>query len=158
VHRVDVSASPLPFPDGYFSLVVSFGMLDFLPFFDHFVRELFRVTHAGGYVLISLPNLASWHNRLFLLLGYQPRDVEVSREVLVGVHPWYKTDRPAGHIHTLTVPAMTQLMTHHGFRTVRLTGGRPRPRKMNSLIRFADDLFSVKPTLARRFFYLGARE
>ena len=156
--HLDVSASPLPFPDGYFDLVTSFGMLDYLPFFDHFLREIFRVTRAGGYTLISLPNLASWHNRVFLLMGYQPRDVEVSREILVGVHPWYKADpKPTGHVHSLTTRAFEELMTYHGFETLKVTGATPGGRNKSRVIAFADALFSRKVTLARRFFYLGVK-
>lgn len=157
-HHLDVDHGRLPFSDGYFDLVISFGMLDYLPFFDHCICEISRVTRRGGHVLVSLPNLASWHNRLFLLLGYQPRDVEVSRELLLGVHPWYrKDDKPTGHIHTVTIPAFRELMAYHGFEMVRTTGARPGGRKKNLLLNFADFLFSRRPTLARRFFYLGTK-
>jgi hypothetical protein len=38
-----------------------------------------RVLREGGYLLITTPNLASWVNRLVMLLGYQPYNCEVSR-------------------------------------------------------------------------------
>lgn len=156
--HLDVGREPLPFPEEHFDLVMSFGMLDYLPFYDPFLREVHRVLRPGGMVLISLPNLASWHNRLFFLLGYQPRDVEVSREKLVGVHPWYRRDdKPTGHIHTITVPAMEELMGHHGFTRLAILGARPRGRHSGAVARAVDRLFTLRPTLARRFFYLGVR-
>jgi SAM-dependent methyltransferase len=157
-HQVNVSQEPLPFPDCHFDLVFSLGMLDFLPCFDGMIREIFRVLRPGGHALISLPNLASWHNRFFLLMGYQPRDVEVSREVIVGVHPYYRRDpKPTGHIHTTTSRAFRELMEYHGFRTVRISAGRPNGRRKAWPLVALDTVLSLSPSLARRFFYLGAR-
>jgi SAM-dependent methyltransferase/O-antigen/teichoic acid export membrane protein len=157
-HHLDVRDGPLPFDDGLFGLVVSFGMLDYLPVFDPLLREMLRVTRPGGYALASLPNLASWHNRMFFLLGYQPRDVEVSCERLVGVHPWYrKEDKPTGHIHTVTATAFQELMQHHGFSTLNLKGARPRGRQKGMLLNLVDAVLTMRPTLARRFFYLGVK-
>jgi len=159
-HHLDVSKSGLPYPDGHFDLIISFGMLDYLPCFDPLLQEIGRVTRTGGHVLISLPNLASWHNRIAILLGYQPRDVEVSREVLAGVHPWYKRrqESPVGHIHTVTTSAFSELMTHHGFETLKITGAVPQGMIARyQMSEFIDKLFASRPTLARRFFYLGAK-
>lgn len=156
-HHVDVDKAPLPFTNGYLDLVTSFGMMDYLPFFDSLVREMYRVLRPGGHVLISLPNVASWHNRLMLMLGYQPRDVEVSREILPGVHPWYKGDEPTGHIHTVTPRAFSELMAHHGFETVKLFGGSPRRRAVNPVIGLIDNVLGRRASLARRFFYLGRK-
>ena len=156
--HLDIREDKLPFPEGSFDLVMSFGVLDYLPDLDPILREVHRVLRPGGYALISLPNLAGWQNRLFLLFGYQLRDVEVSREKVVGVHPWYTGDsRPVGHIHTVTAPAFRELMEHHGFDTVRVTAGVPGGRRKGSLISWIDRLLSRRVGLARRFFYLGQR-
>ena len=126
-HHINVGEANLPFPDGYFDLVVSFGMFDYFPFFDDILQEVFRIMRPEGYALVSLPNLASWHNRLCLLLGYQPRDIELSRKILAGVHPWYKPEysNPSGHLRVATAHAFQELMAHQGFQTIGLTGGRP---------------------------------
>jgi SAM-dependent methyltransferase len=135
-------------------------MLDYLPDFDPAIEEMARLTRPGGYVLISLPNLASWHNRLALLLGYQPRDVEISQRFLVGAHPTYRqrNDRPVGHIHTATTAAFRELMEAHRFETVRVTAGRPKLWRRSFAVRIVDRLLSQHAGLARRFFYLGRRK
>jgi len=156
-HQLDVDKGNLPFNYNYFDLVVSFGMMDYLPFFDHIINDIYRVLHPGGYILISLPNLASWHNRLMLFLGYQLRDVEVSEEILSGVAPWYKGQKPTGHIHSVTPRALSELMTYHGFETIKINPGRPRTKPLPKLYSLVDILFSQKATLARRFFYLGRK-
>jgi cyclopropane fatty-acyl-phospholipid synthase-like methyltransferase len=38
-HCLEVGVTPLPFPDGWFDVVTSFGMLDYLPAFDFDQRD-----------------------------------------------------------------------------------------------------------------------
>jgi SAM-dependent methyltransferase len=157
----DASAGPMPYADGYFDAIMSLGMMDYLVYFDPVIREISRVTSIGGLVLVSLPNLASWHNRLMLMLGYQPRDVEISSEVLAGVpqRPYRaQGEGPAGHIHIPTVRAFEELMLHHGYETVQTTAGRPEVRSTGNLVLLGlDRLATKRPTLARRFFYVGRK-
>ncbi|MBI4639268.1 MAG: class I SAM-dependent methyltransferase [Candidatus Tectomicrobia bacterium] len=158
VRQWDISQVPLPYPSEHFDLVTSFGVFDYLPWFDDVLREVFRILKPGGYTIISLPNLASWHNRLVLLLGYQPRDIEVSKEILVGVHPRYhRDDRPTNHIHTVTTKAFKELMEHFGFRTICVQGGRPLNTQKPFWVDAIDWLLSKSAYLARRFFYIGQK-
>lgn len=73
---VDVVAADLegelPFADGSFDVVVSNQVIEHLADTDRFVRELRRVLKPGGYAVTSTENLASWHNVVSLLLGWQP--------------------------------------------------------------------------------------
>src|SRR5712692_9433194 len=41
-HCLEVGVAPLPFPDGSFDLLMSFGMLDYLPEFGSLLREVRR--------------------------------------------------------------------------------------------------------------------
>ena len=155
--QVDVENSRLPYEDGYFDLVISLGMMDYLRSFDPMIVEIRRVLPRGGMALISLPNLGSWHNRLALLFGYQPRDVEVSDAVLAGALPYYRGHPPSGHIHTVTVRAFSELMSFHGFRPVQITGGSWATRTTKPILLAIDRLLSRRVPLARRFFYLGQK-
>jgi SAM-dependent methyltransferase len=157
----DASAGPLPYEDGYFDLVMTLGMMDYLNYFDGVIREISRITRIGGTLLVSLPNLASWHNRLMLLLGYQPRDIEISSEILAGVprRPYrVHGEMPAGHIHIPTLRAFLELMEHHGYETVQVLSGRPNANTTsNRLFLSIDRLATRRPSLARRFYYVGRR-
>ena len=157
----DASAGPLPYGDGYFDFVMTLGMMDYLKYFDGVIREIGRVTRIGGTLLVSLPNLASWHNRLMLLLGYQPRDIEISSEILAGVpHRPYRVhgELPAGHIHIPTLRAFVELMEHHGYETVDVLPGRPNANTTSNRVFLAvDRLATLRPSLARRFYYVGRR-
>lgn len=147
----------LPYPDDHFDAVMTLGMMDYLTFYDPLLREINRVLTPGGFVLVSLPNLASWHNRVQLIRGYQPRDIEISNEVMTGVAPTYVNAQPSGHIHIPTVKAIRELMAHHGFKEVALLPGQPQVRSTsNRALLWLDQLITNNfPTLARRFFYVG---
>ena len=157
VQHLDVESEPLPFEDGSIDLVISLGMLDYLPTFDFVLSEIRRVLSPDGHALISLPNLGSWHNRLALLLGYQPRDVEISEQRLVGTLGHYRGDPPSGHVHTATLRAFRELMSHHGFDEVNVTAGSFTTRRTAKSLVALDRLVGSRPALARRFFYLGKR-
>lgn len=149
----------LPYPDEHFDAVMTLGMMDYLPAYDGMLREVNRILVPGGIVVVALPNLGSWTNRLALLTGRQPRDVEVSNEIMPGVSGVYTRGRqakPSGHIHTATVRAMRELMAHHGFEEIALIAGQPQVRSSsNRVVLAADRLMTQFPTLARRFFYVG---
>lgn len=157
VKRVDVESEALPYEDESFDLVVSLGMLDYLPTFDRVVREIHRVLRPEGHALVSIPNLASWHNRLALLLGYQPRDVEISDRFLPGTMRYYRKDPPAGHIHTATARGLRELMEFHGFQTAAVTGGCWTTRPTPTALALVDRVLSRRPSLARRIFYRGTK-
>jgi SAM-dependent methyltransferase len=61
-----------PFGDGVFDVVHANQVIEHLSDTDRFVREIRRVLRTGGYAVISTENLASWHNILALVLGWQP--------------------------------------------------------------------------------------
>jgi cyclopropane fatty-acyl-phospholipid synthase-like methyltransferase len=71
-------------------LVTSFGSLERISCWDDVFENIKKILADQGYLLISVPNLSSWVNRLALLLGYQPRDLEISTKKLYGVAPPFK--------------------------------------------------------------------
>jgi SAM-dependent methyltransferase len=156
VRCVDVSEG-LPYDDVRFDLVTCFGVLDYLPLFDEAVRELWRVLRPGGVVAVSLPNLASWHNRLALVLGYQPRDVEICSVRAVGIAPYYSSTTPVGHIHVPTTRAFRELMRLMGFTEMRTVPLRPDNTRPPLPLRALDALFGRSASSARRFLYVGRR-
>ncbi len=114
--HADVSY-PLPFADGAFDLVHAGEVLEHL--FDPLalLRELRRVTRAGGRLLGTVPNVANLGDRARLLLGRAPS--------VLGPHP----DAPAGdHVRALTVARLQALVRQAGWQgpvrtTAIATGG-----------------------------------
>jgi SAM-dependent methyltransferase len=153
---IDVAAG-LPYDDATFDLVSCFGVLDYMPRFDGVVCEFSRVLRPQGVVAISLPNLASWHNRLALALGYQPRDVEICSMRAVGIAPYYASKVPVGHIHAPTTRAFRELMTLMGFGEICTVALRPANVRPPVALRMLDAVLGRLPSCARRFLYVGQR-
>lgn len=158
---LDVEYEELPYKDDYFDFILSLGVLDYFKFWDHIILDIRRKLKVGGYVLISIPNLASWHNRIALLFGYQPRDIEVSSRYLVGVHPFYKKrgDSIVGHVHTITAFGFKELMEKYGFETVILTGAHTITSRVPKILLFTNALLKhiLPVNLSKRFIYLGRK-
>lgn len=156
-YLLNLSEDKLPFPDEYFDLAISFEVIEHLVNPDNMLKEAYRVLRRGGYLLISTPNLASWVNRLVLLLGYQPYNVEVSTETMIGV-PIRKGvfADPAGHIRAFTLRALKRALEHYGFHIVKAFGA-PGVNPKNRFFRLLDRLFSLRASLARRLLVLAVK-
>lgn len=158
VHKCNLEDEPFPFQDNCFSLVTSFGVLEHLAYFDNIIGEAYRVLKSRGVFLLSAPNLGSWANRLSLLLGYQPRNLEISRFKVVGVHRlyhrFYKKIAPVRHISSCTLKAIIELLEFYGFNVLKCwgTGIVPAPDiKLSLTLKIFDKLLSKKATLSVRF-------
>jgi len=163
-HDVNLESDRVPCADGYFDMAISFGLLEHCLFFDNVLQETNRLLRAGGLCLFSLPNLGSWLSRLLLLFGYQPRDVEISQKRAFGCHPGY-TDAQGFvsavcHPHTATARGFQEMMGYYGFKQLGLGGFSPEIRGISGAIvgiRMLDGIFAKKPSLARRFIYVGTK-
>jgi SAM-dependent methyltransferase len=134
-------------------LVTSFGSLKHVTCWDEVLENVKNVLVDGGYFLVSMPNLGSWVNRLALLLGYQPRDQEISRKKLYGVAPPYKNHGVAGHVKVATFRAFKEYLMDNGFEIVM---AKPLYSKQNPLINLVDKLLFT-PALSRRFVILARK-
>jgi len=143
----NIDSEPLPFEDGTVDLVVSFGLIEHLPYYSKLFRETARILQHGWFWL-SGPNLASWLNRLALLFGYQPRNVEISREHTAGTLPVYDRNSFLNHVSAPTYKALIDLLEHHGFEPIDSIALSPYQRSY--LDRILDRLFSMRTSLGRR--------
>lgn len=164
VHRCNLEENSFPFPDNHFDLVTSFGVLEHLTFFDNMMKETHRVLESKGTFLLSAPNLGSWVNRISLLLGYQPRNLEISRSKVAGVHKLYHSlyeeITPVGHISSCTLKAIKELLEYYGFRVQKRwgTGVVPSPDfKPNLIVKILDSLLSKKASLSVRFILIAEK-
>ena len=82
--KVDVDEENLPFNDNYFDVVTALEVIEHLFDPDHFLEEVYRVLKPNCIFVLSTPNLASIHNRIALLLGYQPFPMGVSARMNIG--------------------------------------------------------------------------
>jgi SAM-dependent methyltransferase len=120
----------LPYDDGSFDAVVSNQLLEHVHDTDRLVAELRRVLRPGGVAVVSTENLASWHNVLALVLGWQPFSLTNVSEVGPGlgnpaaVHRGSAQTRPRSwqHVRVFAHRGLRELFTGHGLAVERLLG------------------------------------
>lgn len=118
-YQVNVDKETLPFENEFFDGVFCGEVIEHLYDPDHLLDEIYRVLRKKGICVLTTPNLASWYNRIFLLLGYQPLFTEVSLRHGVG-HPF--PFLPFGHIRAFTLRALSELARIHKFKIVSKIG------------------------------------
>jgi SAM-dependent methyltransferase len=109
---LDLEREAFPWPDASVDMVIANQVLEHLKNVWHAMSEMARVLRPDGTLIVSVPNLASLHNRVLLALGRQPttlrtagphvrafafrefRDfvaqggaLEIERALTVGFHP-----------------------------------------------------------------------
>ncbi len=75
VARVDLESSPFPFGNAQFDVVICNQVLEHLKNIWWTLAEIFRCLKPGGAFIVSVPNLASLHNRALLAFGAQPTSI-----------------------------------------------------------------------------------
>lgn len=155
VFNVNVEDEPLPMDDDSIDLVIAFGLIEHLRYYDNLFEEVSRVSRDGWF-WIATPNLASWVNRFALLTGYQPRNVEVSQQRAVGTLPIYKDHKTINHVHAPTCGALLELFEHYGFDPVDIVSLTPYQR--SRLVALLDTLFGVRTSWSRRIAVLTRQE
>lgn len=77
IARIDLEAERFPWPDGCVDVVICNQVLEHLKNIWLPMSEIHRVLRPGGHAILSVPNLASLHNRVLLALGRQPTSIQV---------------------------------------------------------------------------------
>ncbi len=126
---VATSDSGLPFRDEEFDGILCSELIEHLFDPDRLLTEIFRVLASDGVLFLTTPNLASWINRICLLLGFQPHYSEVSLRHNVG--KLYggiaaKTSDTAigGHLRLFVPRSLDSLLRIYGFQVVERKGAR----------------------------------
>jgi len=156
VYKSDLNSDRLPLASNTFDLVTSFGALEHLTYFDNFLVESYRLLSHNGHIILAMPNLGSYVNRICLLFGYQPRDVEISSQVSAGIDPFHKKGF-LGHVHSATLRAIKELLDYYKFDVVKITSSSPYPEQNRILKSLIDGILSLSPSLSRRFIVLAKK-
>lgn len=110
------------YDSGKFDIIIAGEIIEHLYDTDNFMLEMKRLLRPGGHLLLTTPNLASWLDRLTLLLGMQPFSTEVSNvSRKFGREKFYEflkiqEDSPsAGHLRCFTRGALRSIFTFYDF-------------------------------------------
>ena len=76
VYAKNIERDIFPFEDGSIDVVIANQILEHTKELFWIFHEITRILPVGGKLIIGVPNLASLHNRLLLLLGKQPTPIQ----------------------------------------------------------------------------------
>ena len=162
---IDVGRERIPFASDFFDAVFAAEVVEHVLDTDHFLDEIYRVLKSGGHLILSTPNLASIHNRLVLLLGYEPFTNNPSLRFGVGHLREFRTSSdivPSGdHIRVMTLRSLKQLLRMHSFQIVKISSdgaNLPVTSLLLRILKLADTLTSRIPGLSYRVVVLCRKE
>ena len=98
-----------PIGETKFDVIIASQIIEHLWNTDGFLKEIHRCLKPTGYAIISTPNLAAWHNRLYLLLGKQPEPCKVSDDM-------FPDHEKPGHLRIFTANELIKLLEFHNFK------------------------------------------
>jgi len=162
---VDLASDQLPFDSGFFDAVFAGEVVEHVLDTDHFFHEIRRVLRPGGHFILSTPNLASIHNRLVLLLGFEPFTNNPSLHHTVGHIQEFRTSSdivPSGdHIRVMTLRSLKQLLKIHSFRIIKVASdgaNLPATSIPLKIAKSLDTLVARIPSLSYRVVLLCRKE
>lgn len=166
---MDIDYSDFPFDSNFFDAVFCGELIEHLLDPDHLLEEIYRVLKPTGCCIFSTPNVASWHCRLHLLMGYQPYFIPASpRYLSVGqfLHPKRSKEHyvkekylltsvkaERSHIKFFTLRGLTELLRFHNFRIIKVIGVSAKSAfhvrfPLSQLVYLAEKMASKYPPLA----------
>lgn len=89
VHPLNIEKDTLPFDNETVDVIILNQILEHVKEVFWIFHEISRVLKTGGSVIIGVPNLAAFHNRLLLMFGRQPSPL---RNFSAHVRGWSKHD------------------------------------------------------------------
>lgn len=120
----ELAQNKLPFASKYLDLITAIEVIEHLSCGDHLLTEVRTILKLGGYFLVTVPNLASWLNRLLLLFGFQPSYTAPSKYYHVGLRKVAKksTITNYGHKNLYTLKALKHMLELYGFEIITIRG------------------------------------
>lgn len=150
--KIDANGS-LPFEDNSFDFISCLGLIEHIEFYDNLIEEIKRILSDKGFCLFIFPNLAGWTNRLSILGGWQPRNVEFSKKKPFGTAPWYKDDDLfLNHTKSPTYRAFYEMVEYYGFDIVETEPFMPYQKNIG--VKAIDWLTNYSKSLSRRIGFL----
>lgn len=75
--NINIEKDVFPFENCSIDIIICNQVLEHTKDIFWILHECTRVLKKGGVLIIGVPNLAAWHNRLFLFLGKTPPCIEL---------------------------------------------------------------------------------
>ena len=149
VKKCDLQNEDLPFEDNSFELVFAGEILEHLSVPENMINEIHRVLKKDGIFIATVPNIASWYNRVLLAFGFVPYWIESGTKKAYGT-PYGVV---SGHLKAFTQGSLKEMFEDQGFTIIEIKSAAVDPRgaaegsvqKVGSAIFYMfDRVFSLK--------------
>lgn len=77
VYQLNIEKDTLPFEDRSIDVIIANQIMEHTKEIFWIMHETSRILKVGGKLLLGVPNLASFHNRILLLAGKQPTPIQL---------------------------------------------------------------------------------
>ncbi|HMM21029.1 MAG TPA: methionine biosynthesis protein MetW [Selenomonadales bacterium] len=78
VEEINIENDIYPFADSSIDVIIANQILEHTKELFWIFHQISRMLPIGGKLIIGVPNLASLHNRILLLLGQQPTSIQIN--------------------------------------------------------------------------------
>jgi len=119
VKKVDLNEENIPYEADFFDLVLCIDIIEHTVYPENILQEAKRVLKKEGDLIVVVPNIASWFNRLLLLFGFYPWSVESTGVMELGDVFYHAT---SGHMRTYTKQSIYSLLRMVGFKISECMG------------------------------------
>lgn len=116
--QVDLNKGKLPFKEKSFEAVFAGEVLEHVIDSEGLLLEMKRVLKKNGVIIITVPNVASWYNRLLMLFGYLPHFVESGSKKSYGT----PLGMINGHVKAFTKKSIVEMLEENGFAVEKTLG------------------------------------
>ena len=103
IFKINCEKERIPVNDNFFDIIIINQVFEHTKEIFFICSEISRVLKKQGILIIGVPNLASFHNRILLLFGCQPTCIE-----LMGPH-----------VRAFTAPALRNFISSENYFVVR---------------------------------------
>jgi len=124
--KVDLNKEKLPFENNSFEGVFAGEILEHVVDSDGLLLEIKRVLKKNGVLILTVPNIANWYNRLIMMFGYLPLYVESGSRASYGT-PFGEIN---GHVKAFTKRSLIQMVKANGFEVETVQGSGYSRTKM----------------------------
>jgi ubiquinone/menaquinone biosynthesis C-methylase UbiE len=121
IFKIDCEKDKIPVNDNFFDIIIINQVLEHTKELFFIFSEISRVLKNQGIAIIGVPNLASLHNRILLLFGYQPTCITVL----------------GPHVRGFTVPSLKEFISIENYFIVKEIKGAnfyPAPPQISKII------------------------
>ena len=106
-------------------IITCFEVIEHIYDTDRFVRNVYDTLNTSGVLIVSTPNTISWKNRISMIFGIPPLNLEVSLKDYYGLKllkRFFKNFVPSAHIRGFTPLSLKELLEDNGFKVISTWG------------------------------------